>query len=84
MTQDLATIAKSWLDREDSKCSADRRARLEWVASLAPEAEYLTFPGGWVAKYLFEEARYSIAGRQGYLRPLDSFRLNGVRRRNRR
>ncbi len=23
-----------------------------------PEKEYLTFPGGWIAKHLFEEARY--------------------------
>jgi hypothetical protein len=58
MSRDLRTIAKTWLDREDSTCAADRRARLEWVAGLTPVSEFLSFPGGWVAKYLFEESRY--------------------------
>lgn len=58
MAQDPAAVAKTWLDREDSACSRDRRTRLEWVATLTPLSEVPTFPGGWVAKYLFEEARY--------------------------
>jgi hypothetical protein len=52
--------AESWLDREDSVCREGRRSRLDWLVTLMPESEYLTFPGGWMAKYLFEEARYSF------------------------
>lgn len=49
--------AQAWLEREDSLCREDRLARLEWLAGLIPPAEHLLFPGGWIAKYLFEEAR---------------------------
>jgi hypothetical protein len=50
--------AEAWLDKEDKACREGRRDRLDWVAGLMPVAEYLTFPGGWMAKHLFEEARY--------------------------
>ena len=50
--------SEDWLIREDTVCFADRAARLDWVADTMPKAEYLTFPGGLMAKYLFEEARY--------------------------
>lgn len=50
--------AEAWLDKEDKVCREGRRDRLDWVARLMPVAEYLTFPGGWMAKHLFEEARY--------------------------
>lgn len=36
-------------------------ARLEWLASVVPPAEYLTFPGGLMSKFLFEEMRYCFA-----------------------
>ena len=50
--------AQSWLDREDFVCREDRLARLRWLTQLMPKAEHMVFPGGLVAKYLFEEARY--------------------------
>jgi hypothetical protein len=50
--------AEAWLDKEDKVCREGRRDRLDWVAGLMPVAEYPTFPGGWMAKHLFEEARY--------------------------
>ncbi len=50
--------AQQWLYREDSICREDRLARLRWLAGLMPLAEHLSFPGGWIAKHLFEEARY--------------------------
>lgn len=53
-----STQSEAWLDREDMVCREGRLDRLTWVAGLMPVAEYLTFPGGWMAKYLFEEARY--------------------------
>ncbi|MDI7246974.1 MAG: hypothetical protein QME92_05835 [Bacillota bacterium] len=52
------SAAKEWLDREDSVCRDDRAKRLAWIASAFPACEYQFFPGGWMAKYLFEEARY--------------------------
>lgn len=52
---------KAWLEREDELCREDRRARLSWLADLMPACEYVTFPGGWMAKHLFEEARYCFA-----------------------
>lgn len=55
---DKIRVAKEWLNREDAVCREDRLARLEWVAGLVPDSQLLTFPGGWVAMYLFEEARY--------------------------
>jgi hypothetical protein len=50
--------SEDWLKQEDTVCFADRSARLDWIAEIMPEAEYLTFPGGLMAKYLFEESRY--------------------------
>ena len=50
--------AKDWLEREDAVCREGRQSRWEWLAGLMPQAECLAFPGGWVARYLFEESRY--------------------------
>jgi hypothetical protein len=50
--------ATEWLSREDQVGRPDRIARLEWVASLMLQVEYLTFPGGVLSKYHFEEVRY--------------------------
>jgi len=47
-----------WLRREDESCFAQRFERLKWLASNSPVAHVWTFPGGWLAKQLFEEARY--------------------------
>ncbi len=52
--------ARTWLEREDRTCREDRLARLNWLTGLMSEGEYLTFPGGWMARHLFEEARYSF------------------------
>lgn len=49
---------QEWLLHEDKVCFNDRAARLDWIASLMPQAEYLTFPGGLISKYQYEEARY--------------------------
>ena len=50
--------SEDWLMREDTVCFADRAARPDWIAEIIPTAEYLIFPSGFMAKYLFEEARY--------------------------
>lgn len=50
--------AVQWLDHEDLQCRQGRIDRLVWLASVLPDAEFYTFPGGWMAKYLYEEARY--------------------------
>ena len=47
-----------WLCHEDTVNLEDRTARLDWLAEMMPKAEYLTFPGGLMVKYLFEECRY--------------------------
>jgi len=52
------TDTELWLDSEDEACRNGRLARLDWIATLAPKAAIWLFPGGWVAKGLFEEARY--------------------------
>ncbi len=59
--EDHVPAARDWLDREDRVAREDRLARLEWLGDRMPAYDPLTFPGGWVAKYLFEEARYSFA-----------------------
>ena len=51
-------ISVRWLTNEDKNCFGERVSRLQWIASIAPKAEYWTFPGGLVAKSLFEESRY--------------------------
>lgn len=56
--EDHLEQAQRWLDREDLKCREDRIKRLVWLASVLPAAEFLTFPGGWIAKQLYEETRY--------------------------
>jgi hypothetical protein len=50
--------SKIWLKHEDNTAREDRLARLDWIADLMPDVDYLSFPGGWMSKYLFEEARY--------------------------
>ena len=50
--------SEEWLIREDSTGRKDRLARLDWLISNVPDANYMTFPGGLMSKYLFEEARY--------------------------
>jgi hypothetical protein len=49
---------ENWLSAEDKACFVARTSRLTWVASNAPPASIWTFPGGWMGKHLFEEARY--------------------------
>jgi hypothetical protein len=49
---------EGWLTQEDVVCRQGRLKRLNWIVSTAPEAEYWTFPGGAMSKYLFEETRY--------------------------
>ena len=55
------TEPEAWLLNEDTVCREDRLARLTWLASMLPPADYLTFPGGSMAKLLFEEMRYCFA-----------------------
>ena len=55
----MSTGAK-WLNDEDSRCFEDRLSRLEWLIDHSPAGEYWTFPGGLLAKSLFEETRYSF------------------------
>lgn len=50
--------AKQWLSAEDEGCFQERTNRLAWLISQASRSEIWMFPGGWVAKSLFEEARY--------------------------
>lgn len=52
------SIASEWLTNEDSQCFDDRLSRLKWLESQSPQADYWAFPGGLLAKSLFEEARY--------------------------
>lgn len=47
-----------WLIREDQACFEESLSRLHWLVEKAPDAQYWVFPGGWMAKSLFEEARY--------------------------
>lgn len=62
MTENLQiNEAEQWITREDEICHADRVERLQWLASEMPRAKYLTFPGGLMAKLLFEETRYCFA-----------------------
>ncbi len=50
--------AEEWLDAEEKACRRDRLQRLTWLMARSPIADHWTFPGGWLAKYLFEESRY--------------------------
>jgi hypothetical protein len=49
---------EAWLSQEDSVCREGRIVRLEWLASMLSTADYLTFPGGLMSKFLFDEMRY--------------------------
>ena len=50
--------SSKWLSEEDSVCFDDRLSRLSWLAEESPSADYWLFPGGFMAKSLFEETRY--------------------------
>ena len=56
--KDLIMSSKEWLDREDGEGREQRLARLDWLVSNTPDAEFWTFPGCLISKYLFEETRY--------------------------
>jgi hypothetical protein len=56
-----STEPEAWLTHEDAVCRQGRIARLDWLASVLPSAEYLTHHGGLMAKLLFEEMRYCFA-----------------------
>ena len=58
MTTEQPPSAEKWLIDEDSRCFKDRVSRLEWLIHNSPAGEYWTFPGGLLAKSLFEETRY--------------------------
>ncbi len=62
MTENLQiNDAEQWISREDEICHGDRVERLRWLAAELPRTDYLSFPGGLMAKFLFEEIRYSFA-----------------------
>ena len=50
--------AEEWLANEDRLEFDARRSRLDWLIDAAPEAEFWMFPGGFLARASFEEARY--------------------------
>lgn len=54
----LTHIPEEWLKSEDAACFDERASRLSWLISNTPDATIWTFPGGWLAKNLFEEMRY--------------------------
>ena len=58
---DERSPAMAWLTEEDTRCFWDRVARLEWLAKNSPTTGIWMFPGGIVAKSLFEEMRYCFA-----------------------
>jgi len=53
--------SREWITCEDAACREERIARLDWLASIYPPAEYISFPGGLMSKYLFDEMRYCFA-----------------------
>ncbi len=52
------STAADWLKDEDFRCFKDRLSRLEWLSKNSPGGEFWIFPGGILAKSLFEETRY--------------------------
>ncbi len=52
--------AEQWLDAEDRGGRAGRIERLKWLEAQYPNISWQVFPGGWMARTLFEEARYSF------------------------
>ena len=54
----MSNESAKWLLDEDKGCFSQRAERLKWLISKSPSAQILTFPGGFLGKQLFEEARY--------------------------
>ena len=50
--------SEDWLNHEDTVNFEDRTARLDQLAKMIPKADYFTFPGALMSKYLFEECGY--------------------------
>ena len=61
------SIGAKWLSNEDARCFEDRLSRIEWLVDNSPAGENWTFPGGLLAKSLFEEARYCFVYAQTFL-----------------
>ena len=57
MAEERASTAE-WLSDEDLACFEGLLSRLDWLAERAPPGEFWTFPGGLLAKSVFEESRY--------------------------
>ena len=53
-----SSISRQWLIQEDKIAFDERLSRLEWLEANIPTIEYQLFPGGYLSKSLFEEARY--------------------------
>lgn len=58
MMNNINATPEEWITHEDIARRQDRLARLNWLVSKAPAAEYWLFPGGSMSKYIFEEVRY--------------------------
>lgn len=56
-----SSISQQWLRREDKIAFDERLGRLEWLEANMPAVEFQLFPGGYLSKSLFEEARYCFA-----------------------
>lgn len=50
--------AEDWITGEDTSCFPHRAARLQWLVEMTPASSIWLFPGGSLAKRLFEESRY--------------------------
>jgi hypothetical protein len=53
-----SSVPRQWLRREDKIAFDERLARLEWLEATMPAVGFQLFPGGYLSKSLFEEARY--------------------------
>ena len=53
-----SSVSRQWLSREDKIAFDERLGRLEWLEANMPAVELQLFPGGYLSKSLFEEARY--------------------------
>ena len=58
MAIDGTPIAAKWLSDEDVECHEARLSRLKLLSKQESTASYWTFPGGLLAKSLFDEARH--------------------------
>ena len=55
---DIDQISRRWLEHEDAVNRKERLERLKWLGNLTPSRDWVSYHGGVISEYLYDESRY--------------------------